>query len=186
MVERFDHELLDLGLVGAGGVPVIQDPADPFEPAAAVGLHSGRVGQRRPQLVQDSQARLAPAPPDDFGADLVFEPVLAQASGTAEVTVIAEHQHPHRGDPGDRLERLLRRGEGGWPHAFEQVADLLDAAGVRVQQLGAAGTQVTQPASGLIDRLRQVATQTRHQPRDQDRVLVVGLVVGQILGLARP
>ena len=36
LFQRLGHVLLDLGLVGAGGVPVVQDPADPFEPATAV------------------------------------------------------------------------------------------------------------------------------------------------------
>jgi len=82
------------------------------------------------------------------------------------------------------LERLLGGGDGGGPHALEQVPDLLDAGDVLIEELLAAHTEMTQPAPGLIDRFGQVAAQLRGQSGDQHRVLVVGLVGGQVLALA--
>jgi hypothetical protein len=55
------------------------------------------------------------------------------------------------------LEGLRRGRDGGGPHALQQVADLLDLANVRDDQLLAASTQVAQPAPSLIDRFGHVA-----------------------------
>ena len=50
------------------------------------------------------------------------------------------------------------RGEhgGAWPHAFEQVADLLDLGDRLDDHLFAAGAQVPQPDPGLVDRFGDV------------------------------
>jgi len=41
----------------------------------------------------------------------------------------------HRSKPGVGLERLLGGGDGGGPDALEQVADLLDAGDVGIQEM---------------------------------------------------
>jgi hypothetical protein len=53
-------------------------------------------------------------------------------------------------------------------------------------KLLAAGTQVPQPTPGLVNGLGDVAAQLCGQPGDQDRVLVVGLVEGQVLAASCP
>jgi len=125
--------VFDLDQVRLGCVPVVEDPADPFEPTCPVGGHAGRVGQRRPQLVQDPQAGLGAATAHDFGPHQPFEPVLTEPAGPSEITPVTAHQHAQGGDPGDRLERLLRSGQGCRPHALEQVPNLLHAPGMGIE-----------------------------------------------------
>ena len=67
-----------------------------------------------------------------------------------------------------------------------QVPHLLHLAAGLGDQLLPPGAQVPQPRPGLIDGLGHVAAQLRGQPGDQHRVLVVGLVEGQVLGPPRP
>jgi hypothetical protein len=74
-------------------------------------------------------------------------------------------RHVHRGEPGAGLERLLGGGDCGRPDALEQVADLLDAGDVLVEELLAAYSEVAQSAPGLVNRFGQVAAQLRGQPR---------------------
>ncbi|MEQ7007050.1 hypothetical protein ABN028_12805 [Actinopolymorpha sp. B17G11] len=76
--------------------------------------------------------------------------------------------------------------QGGRPDAFEKVAHLLDLGHRLDDQPLPAGTQVPQPAPGLLDRLGHVAAQLGGEPGDQDRVLVVGLVEGQVLATTGP
>ena len=99
-----------------------------------------------------------------------------EAAGAVQVPAVTVDDHGQGGDPGGGAERPVRGLQGGGPHALEQVADLLDARHVLLDQLLAAGAQVPQPPPGLVDRFGQVAAQLAGQPGDQDRVLVVGLV----------
>ena len=168
-------------------VPVVEDPADPFERARPVREHPGRVGQGGEQLAQRSAgtgvARRGGRPRLRTACSNRAEPEPAGAvrspPSRAMTTVIAATQVVD-------LNGCFAAVQRGWPHALEQVADLLDARDVLIEQLLAAGTEVPQPAPGLIDRFGQVAAQLRGQPGDQDRVLVVGLVAGQVLGPAGP
>ena len=109
-----------------------------------------------------------------------------QPAGAGEVAAVPGHDHVHRRKPGAGLERLLGGGDGGRPDALEQVADLLDARDVLIEELLAAHSEVAQSAPRLVDGFGQVAAQLRGQPGDQHRVLVVGLVGGQVLALAGP
>ena len=152
----------------------------------AVRDHAGGIGQCGIEVAQDPQAGADLPAAGELLADRVLEPGRPQPAGAGEVAAVAGHDHVHRSDPGVGLERLLGGGDGGGPDALEQVADLLDAGDVLIQELLAAGSEVAQPAPGLIDRFGQVAAQLRGQPGDQHRVLVVGLVGGQVLALAGP
>ena len=69
-----------------------------------------------------------------------------EAAGALQVAAVTADDHGQGGDPGGRLERVLRGLQGGGPHALEQVADLLDARDVLTGQLLAAGAEVPQPA----------------------------------------
>src|SRR3954452_7998836 len=148
--------------------------------------HPGRITQRLVEVAQDPQAGFLPAALDDLAAHCMLEPSRAQTSSAVEVTAITVQDHPHRRDPGLGPEGLLGYFQRGRPHAFEQVADLLDLAARVGDQLLAAGTQVPQPTPRLIDRFGDVAAQLRGQPGDQNRVLVVGLVERQVLTAPSP
>ena len=148
--------------------------------------HTGGVGQGGIELAQNPQAWPDPAPAGQLPTDGVLEPSRAQSPGAGEVAAVAGHDHVHRGHPRVGLERLLGGGHRGRPDALEQIADLLDAGDMIVEELLATHPQVTQPAPGLVDRFGQVAAQLRGQPGDQHGVLVVGLVRGQVLTLAGP
>jgi hypothetical protein len=76
--------------------------------------------------------------------------------------------------------------QGGGPHTLEQGAHLLHLAAHVDDELVAAGTQVPQPAPGLVGRLGEVAAQLRGQSGDQHRVLLVGLVEGQVFAAPGP
>jgi phosphoribosylamine--glycine ligase len=65
----------------------------------------------------------------------VLEPSRSQPAGAGEVAAVAVHEYVHRSEPGAGLERLLGGGDGGGPDALEQVADLLDAGDVLVEEL---------------------------------------------------
>ena len=136
----------------------------------------GGSGDRPEHLADDPQARLGLPATDHLGAHQPGEPVQPEPTGAGQVPVVAGHDHGQRGDPGRRLERLRGRLQRCGPYALEQVADLLHAPGVRLQQLLPPGAQVPQPPPRRVDRLRQVAAQLSGQPGDQDRVLVVGLI----------
>ena len=53
----------------------------------------------------------------------------------------------HVGGLGAGLERLPGGGDRGGPHALEQVADLLDAGDVLLEQLLAAHAEVAEPVT---------------------------------------
>ena len=144
------------------------------------------VGQGGVEVAQDPLAGPLPAATGELSTDGVLEPGRAQPAGAGEVAAVAGPDHVQGGHPGVGLEGLPGGGDGGGPDALEQVADLLDAGDVLVEELLASHPEVAQPAPGLVDGFGQVAAQLRGQPGDQDGVLVVGLVGGQVLALARP
>jgi hypothetical protein len=86
--------------------------------------------------------------------------------------------------PGAGPERLFGGVRRGRPDAFEQGTHLLYLADLLDDELCAAGTQVPQPSPGLVDRFRDVAPQLRGQAGDQNGVVLVGLVDGEVLGAA--
>ena len=163
-----------------------QQERDPLQRAGPVRDHPGRVGERGEQVAHDPQRRFLPAPLEDLAADGLLEPGRAEAPGAGQVAAVALADHAHRGGPGPGPERLLRGVQRRRPDALEQGAHLLDLGDHLDDQLLAAGTEVPQPAPRLIDRLRDVAAQLRGQPGDQHRVLLIGLVDGQVLAAPRP
>ena len=77
---------------------------------------------------------------------------IEEPSGAGQVPTITTHHHRQAGDPGDGLERVAGRGQGGRPHALEQIPDLLHARHMLLKEPFTAGAEVPQPAPGLVDR----------------------------------
>ena len=161
---------------------------DPLERRRPVREHPGRVGQRGEQACGRSAGTARPAPAGDLARAPPARTGPARAGGCGPgprrhgrtTTVIAATQ------VGDRngCFAVVQRGR---PHALEQVADLLHAARrARSSSCSRRAPRCRSRPHGLIDRLGQVAAQLRGQPGDQHRVLVVGLVDGQVLGSAAP
>ena len=150
--------------------------------------HPGRVGQRGEQLRARSAATAsARRGRRSRGVPRASNRARPEAAGAGRGRRRRGRRITRHGRrPGLGPERLLGGVQRGRPHALEQVADLLDLADRLGDQLFAAGAQVPQPAPGLVDRLRDVAAQLRGQPGDQHRVLLVGLVEGQVLAAPRP
>jgi hypothetical protein len=154
--------------------------------AAPVREHPGRVGQRGEQGAQDPQRRLLAATLEDLAADRAFEPGQPEPAGAGQVAAVTAADHGHRRRPRRRPERVPSGVQRRRPHALQQGADLLHLGDHVDDQLLAAHAEVPQPTPGLVDRLRDVAAQLPGQPGDQHRVLVVGLVEGQVLAAPRP
>ena len=148
--------------------------------------HPCRVGQCGEQVPGDPQRRLLPAAPGDLASNDTFEPCPAQAPGAVQVAAVAVQDHGQRRGPGAGPKRLPGGPQRGRPHTLQQVADLLDLGDVGHDQLLTTRAQVPESAPGLIDRLRDVATQLRGQPGDQYRVLLIGLVERQVLAAPGP
>jgi hypothetical protein len=166
--------------------PVLQQQLHPLERAGSVREYAGGITQRLVEVAQDPQRGFLPAPPGDLASHRMLEPRGAQTSGAVEVPAVAVQDHRHCRDPGLGPERLPGGVQSGRPDALEQVTDLLDLAARVDDQFLTAGTQVPQPTPGLVDGLGDVAAQPCGQPGDQDRVLVVGLVEGQVLTAPGP
>lgn len=107
--------------------------------------------------------------------------------GQAKGPIASATGHEHRQAETDHgCSKQLRRPALSWTTPVRPARGcggdqlgLLGAAGVLVQQFGAADIEMTRGSPGLIDSYGRVAAQTRHQPCDQNRVLTTGLVVGQ-------
>ena len=127
-----------------------------------------------------------PAPAQDQTAHRLLEAGWAEAAGSGEVAAVAVDDDAQRGGPGAGAERLPGGVQRDRPDAVEQVAHLLELATDLGEQLVAAGAEVPQPGPRLIDRFRFVAAQLGRQPGDEDRVFLVGLIDGQVLGPPGP
>jgi len=130
-------------------------------------------------------AGFLPAVLGDLASDRGLEPGQTQLSGAGQVAAVTIDDHRHRRSPGTGLERLLRGLQRCRPDTLEQCTDLLDLADHVDHQLLATRPEMTQPAPRLIDRFRDIAAQFGREPRDQHRVLLIGLVERQILSAPR-
>jgi len=146
-----------------------------------VRTHAGWIGGGGIELAHDPPAGFLPALLDDLASHRLFEPGHAEATGAIQLAPVTLDDHDQRRRPAPRLEGLLGRLERGWPHALEQCPHLLDLAHHLHDQLLAPRTKMPQPTPRLLNGFRHVATQLGGQPSDQHRVLLIGLVRGQVL-----
>ena len=135
-------------------------------------------------LRHDPQARPGRIPAGQLAADRGLEPGRAETARPGQVSRAAFQRHGHRSAPGSRPERFARGFQHRGPGAFQQVPDLVHLSRRVSSQLPPAGTRVPQPGPRCVRVLGLIAVQARSEPGDDDRVLGVGLIEGQVLALA--
>jgi hypothetical protein len=170
-----------------GVAPVSQQQRDPLERAAAQRDHPFRTGACGQHTVDDLLPRVHRIPAANLTAHGRVKPLAAEPGHPAQVTTSGAVQRDgQRGVPGGGLERLPCGVQHRRPGALQQVAHLLHLRYLLGYQPGPPDAQVPQLRPGLVSRLGQVAAQLAGQASDQHRVVVVGLVEGQVLSPPRP
>ena len=183
LVEHVDHARLDVGESPRRVLPVGEYQRCPLQGAGRCAVTpAGSASASKPRR---RSAGTAAAPPRGSRGGLRRSNRAARAAAAGQVAAVPGPGPPPsprtRSGP-ERLPRTAAR-RARRTRAGRASAGLAARVG---DQLLAAGTQMPQPAPGLVEWLGHVAAQLRGQPGDHHRVLLVGLVEGQVLGLAGP
>ncbi len=126
LVEDAGHALLDVGELAEGMVPVAQGEAGTFQGAWPLGvdpkLQRLGVGRGGPDRPYDPQTAALPAPAGKLTGDRAGKPGLAEPAERGGVAGGAGQRDLDGGAPGERVQRLGRCLQDGWPGALQQVA----------------------------------------------------------------